>query len=51
MRNLEFLILFSSLISLASCSKDTLTPVGTKGPPNTNTVISVTGRIFGWIVI
>jgi hypothetical protein len=44
MRNLEFLILFSTLISLASCSKDTLTPVGTKGP--NNTVISATGRIW-----
>lgn len=44
MRNLEFLILFSSLISLASCSKDTFTPVGTKGPDST--VISKTGRIW-----
>ena len=44
MRNLEFLILFSTLISLASCSKDTLTPVGSQGP--NNTVISATGRIW-----
>jgi uncharacterized protein (TIGR02145 family) len=44
MRYLEFLILFSALISLASCSKDTFTPDGTKGP--SNTVISKTGRIW-----
>lgn len=44
MRNLEFLILLSSLISLASCSKDTLIPAGTLGP--NNTVISPTGRIW-----
>jgi hypothetical protein len=44
MRNLEFLILLSSLISLASCSKDTLIPAGTLGP--NNTVISPTGRTW-----